>query len=180
MRFFKIIGYTLYYGIGFYLPNREIPVVGRLCSWFRGCCFRLIFGSECGKLINIQRRAYFGFNNQISMGSHSGLGSNFHLQNTHLAIGKDVIIAPNVSVLGGGHCSTRTDIPIREQGVLPKSNLAVGDDVWIGRNVTILGKVKRIGNHSIIGACSVVTHDVPDYSVVAGNPARVIQQRNHI
>lgn len=174
----RIIGFALYYGFGYYLPNREIPVVGRLSSWFRGCCFRMIFGSECGKPINIQRHVYIGFNNRISMGNHSGLGSHLHLQNVHLAVGEHVIIAPNVNILGGGHNTSRTDIPIAQQGVLPKSELEIGDDVWIGRNVTILGKVRRIGNHSIIGACSVVTHDVPDYAVVVGNPAKIIKRRN--
>ena len=49
--------------------------------------------------------------------------------------------------------------------------------MWIGRNVTILGNVNRIGTGAVIGACSVVTHDVPDYAVVAGNPAKIIKYR---
>lgn len=53
----------------------------------------------------------------------------------------------------------------------------IGHDVWIGRNVLILPKVKTIGNGAIIGAGSVVTHDVEPYSVVAGNPAKLIKYR---
>ena len=51
----------------------------------------------------------------------------------------------------------------------------IGDDTWIGTNVVIAGTVE-IGKHCVIGANSVVTHDIPDYSVVAGCPAKVIKQ----
>ena len=52
----------------------------------------------------------------------------------------------------------------------------VGNDVWIGQKATILPGV-HIGDGAIIGACSVVTKDVPPYSVVAGNPAEVKKYR---
>ncbi|MDW8380816.1 MAG: CatB-related O-acetyltransferase [Verrucomicrobiota bacterium] len=55
--------------------------------------------------------------------------------------------------------------------------LEIGHDVWIGANVIILPKCKRIGNGAVIGAGSVVTKDVPDFAIVAGNPARVIRWR---
>lgn len=50
----------------------------------------------------------------------------------------------------------------------------IGDNVTLGANVVIIGDIK-IGNNVIIGAGSVVLHDVPDNSIVAGNPARVIR-----
>ena len=52
----------------------------------------------------------------------------------------------------------------------------MGNDVWIGTRVIIMPGV-HIGDHVIIGANSVVTHDVPSYSVVAGSPARVVRKR---
>ena len=55
--------------------------------------------------------------------------------------------------------------------------MEISDDVWIGNSVIILGNVKRIGTGAIIGAGAVVTKPVPDYAVVAGNPARVIKYR---
>lgn len=64
-----------------------------------------------------------------------------------------------------------------EQGSNPKTQLVIGDDVWIGNRVTILSNCHRIGTGAIIGACSVVTKDVPDYAIVAGNPAKVIRHR---
>ena len=57
-----------------------------------------------------------------------------------------------------------------------KEVLSVGNDVWIGQRVIILPGV-RIGDGVIIGAGAVVTKDVPDYAVVAGNPARIIKYR---
>jgi len=60
---------------------------------------------------------------------------------------------------------------------LPFCQLTVEDDVWMGHNVTILPSVKFIGRGSAIGAGSIVTHDVPPYAIVAGNPARLIKMR---
>ena len=54
--------------------------------------------------------------------------------------------------------------------------IVIGHDVWIGDNVFVKNGIK-IGNGAIIGACSVVTHDVPPYAIVAGVPARIIRYR---
>lgn len=53
----------------------------------------------------------------------------------------------------------------------------IENDVWIGNNALILPSVKRVGNGAIIGAGAVVTKDVPDYAIAAGNPARIIGYR---
>lgn len=53
----------------------------------------------------------------------------------------------------------------------------IGHDVWVGSNAIITPSVKRIGNGAVIGAGSVVTKDVPDFAVAAGNPAQVIKYR---
>ncbi|ELA7570041.1 CatB-related O-acetyltransferase [Vibrio alginolyticus] len=57
-----------------------------------------------------------------------------------------------------------------------KGEIVIGNDVWIGVNAIILSGVK-IGHGSIVAAGSVVTKDVPDYSIVGGNPAKVIKYR---
>ena len=55
--------------------------------------------------------------------------------------------------------------------------LNIGSDVWIGANAIITPSCKKIGNGSVIGAGSIVTKDVPDYAIVAGNPAKIIRYR---
>jgi virginiamycin A acetyltransferase len=59
---------------------------------------------------------------------------------------------------------------------ISKGPIHIGDDVWIGANCTITDGVK-IGNGSVIGANSVVTSDVPEYSIYAGTPAKFIRKR---
>lgn len=74
------------------------------------------------------------------------------------------------------HNTLRTDIPMCKQGHLPKEKVTIKNDVWIGRRVVIMPGV-TIGNGVIVGACAVVTKDVPDYAVVAGVPAKIIKYR---
>jgi len=57
-----------------------------------------------------------------------------------------------------------------------KGDVVIGNDVWIGYGATILSGV-RIGNGAVVGACSVVTRDVPAYGIVAGNPAKLLRHR---
>jgi len=62
----------------------------------------------------------------------------------------------------------------QEDHFLNEKEILIGDDVWIGFNATILKGV-TIGKGAIIGACTLITSDVPEYAVVAGNPARIIK-----
>ena len=55
--------------------------------------------------------------------------------------------------------------------------VCIGDDTWLGTNTVIAGTV-RIGRHCVIGANSVVTEDIPDFCVAAGNPCKVIKKYN--
>lgn len=60
---------------------------------------------------------------------------------------------------------------------IPRTKLEIGHDVWIGRDAKILSNVTHIGNGAVIGTGSVVTKNVEAYTVVAGNPAKVIRSR---
>jgi len=103
-----------------------------------------------------------------------------------LKIGKYCSIGDNVSILlGGEHFSNYiTTYPFQsfsnEKTFLKdrktKGNIYIGNDVWIGNNVIILSGV-TIGNGVIIGAGSVVTKNIEDYSIVAGNPVKLIRKR---
>lgn len=95
--------------------------------------------------------------------------------NDNIRIGKDVIIAPCVTIRDTDHGFDRTDIPIRQQKI-QTSPVIVEDDVWIGHGASILKGV-TIGKGSIVAAGSVVTKDVPAYSIVGGVPAKIIKSR---
>ena len=78
---------------------------------------------------------------------------------------------------GGAHSFVDPDRPIGDGPDTPSPPLEIAGDVWIGARAIILPGCKRIGAHSIIGAGAVVTHDVPDYAIVGGNPAKIIRLR---
>jgi len=92
-----------------------------------------------------------------------------------LHIGSDVTIGAHVDILAEDHDFSDPTRPINRQGVTRKG-ITIGDDCWIGNRVTILDGV-RVGRGSVIGAASVVTRDLPEFSVAAGSPARVIRDR---
>lgn len=94
-----------------------------------------------------------------------------------LKVGKDVMMGPYVIIVGDNHESSRTDIPMRSQGIKKYPPVRIDDDVWVGARAIILPGLK-IGRGAIIGAGAVVTKDVPPYAVCAGNPARVIKYRD--
>lgn len=167
----------LYYCIAKKLPKSTFPLIGKFAKKFRYFLCRRMF-KYCGKKVNIENGAYIGNGKKLSIDDYSGIGSHFFVQNTDLTIGKYVMMGEEVMIIGGGHNTKSIDIPMGIQGDLPVSELVICDDVWIGSRVTILGKVSRIGKGCIIGAGSVVTKPVPDYAVVAGNPAKIIKYRS--
>ena len=94
---------------------------------------------------------------------------------SRIRIGSHVRLAQFVSLIGDNHRFDRLDVPIVEQGLVP-AELIVGDDVWIGAGAIVLPGV-TVGRGAVIGAGAVVTRDVPENTVVAGNPARILRRR---
>ena len=112
------------------------------------------------------------------MGDNSGIGIRATISGT-VYIGNDVMMGPNCTIYTRNHKTDDISRPMRGQGFQEEKPVYIGDDVWIGENVTILPGVK-IGSHSIIGAGAVVTKDVPEWAVVAGNPAVVKKYRKTV
>lgn len=176
IHYFNAIFYYLFFSK---LPSNRIPIIGKLNKHLRMLSCKFIFGNKnIHRTANIQRNVYFGFKNDVRIGYRSGIGAESVIEQTNLFIGKDVMIGKYLYIIGGGHCISDVSKPMIDQGTLPKSSLVIDDDVWIGARVIILKGCTKIGRGSVIGAGSVVTHDVPPYSVVAGNPAKIIKKRN--
>lgn len=92
-----------------------------------------------------------------------------------ITVGADVVMGAYVQLLAENHNFENGNLPINQQGV-SRRGIVVEDGCWIGNSVIVLDGV-RIGRSSVIGAGSVVTHDVPADSIAVGNPARVLRSR---
>jgi acetyltransferase-like isoleucine patch superfamily enzyme/MoaA/NifB/PqqE/SkfB family radical SAM enzyme len=91
-----------------------------------------------------------------------------------IVIGDNCLLAPNVHISDTGHNSMNVAIPMIDQGVIRGKPVTIGNNCWIGINAVILPGVV-VGEGAIIGANAVVTKDIPAYSIVGGNPAKVIK-----
>lgn len=111
----------------------------------------------------------------IDIGSRTFIGMSNVLIGP-LEIGKNVITAQHVVMSGLNHGYDDPEIPIKEQPCTT-AKIIVKDDTWIGANAVITAGV-TIGRHVVVAAGSVVTKSVPDYSIVGGNPARILKQYN--
>lgn len=112
-------------------------------------------------------------------GTHIEVGKNFFanynctiLDVAKVKIGDNCQLAPNVAIYTAGHpLHPDTRNTLYEYGI----GVTIGDNVWIGGNTVICPGV-HIGSNTVIGAGSVVTKDIPDWAVAAGNPCRVIRE----
>lgn len=93
-----------------------------------------------------------------------------------IIIDKKVLIANFVYIADNVHGYEDINVPIMDQEIVQKTPVHIGEGSWIGEHVCIIGA--NIGKHCVIGANSVVTHDVPDYSIAVGSPAIVIKKYN--
>ena len=163
-----------YYGFARYLPVSYFPIFGRCSKWLRYQLCKHIF-KKCGKNVNIERLAHFGNGSEIEIGDNSGLGINCFIPKNTI-IGVNVMMGPNCYIFASNHAFSRTDVPMIKQGFAEKKQTIIEDDVWIGRNV-LMTPGRTISRGSIIGAGCVLTKDFPEYSVVGGNPSKIIRMR---
>lgn len=158
----------------------RLPCKSRLLSW--------IVRLEGGDMLSLTLREILYKYHQVTVGSYS-YGSLLVLGHAdrHTEIGNYVSIGPNVRRFGAAH-------PLQDAALHPlfynpalnlvdnaqdveRTSCSIGHDAWIGANVTILPGCRKIGVGAVVGAGSVLTKDVPDFTVVAGNPARPVRQR---
>lgn len=113
----------------------------------------------------------------LSFGDGCIIGHFNHIYATNsIIIEKNVLTADKVFISDNLHTFEDVDTPIHKQPIKQKNPVRIGEDSWIGENVCIIGA--SIGKHCVIGANAVVTHNIPDYSVAVGIPAKVIKRYN--
>ena len=164
----------------FGIKNQEGNLyIGKACKIVNAKAMRF------GKIVSIMPYTMLlcheGGHLEIGEGAEIGMFSRVASQG-EVIIGKNVFSGPHIFIADYNHEYRDIEKPIKNQGNLVKPSarfnrggVSIGDDTWIGTNVVIAGTVE-IGKHCVIGANSVVTHDIPDYSVVAGCPAKIIKQ----
>lgn len=119
------------------------------------------FFCDYGYNIKLGKNVYFNFNCVI-------------LDVMPITIGSNVLIGPSVQIYTASH---PLDADARRTALESAKSIEIGDDVWIGGGSIICPGVK-IGARSVIGAGSIVTKDIPEDTLAAGNPCRVIRQIN--
>ena len=150
-------------------------------------CKLMLLGSnvEVGERFTFGRGTVFWAPNRIHIGDNCYIGKYCTVE-TDLTMGNDVLVANNVGLIGRyDHDFSYVGIPVRRAPHIGDPNYAfkgkglevrIEDDVWIGYGSIVLSGV-TIERGAIVAAGSVVTKDVPAYSVVGGNPAHVISAR---
>lgn len=127
---------------------------------------------KTGEYVNIEAPFHCDYGYNIEVGENFFANYNFTVLDVgKVRIGANAQIAPNVSIYTAGH-PVHPDS--RNSGYEYGINITIGDNVWIGGNACILPGV-TIGDNVVIGAGSVVTKDVPDNVIAAGNPCRIIR-----
>ena len=130
--------------------------------------------AECGEncYIELPFHANWG-GRHVHFGSDVYANSNLTLvDDGHIYVGDKVMIGPNVTIATAGH---PVDPDLRARGLQYNKDVYVGENTWIGAGVLIVPGV-RVGKNVVIGAGAVVTKDVPDNVVAAGNPCRVLRE----
>jgi acetyltransferase-like isoleucine patch superfamily enzyme len=131
-----------------------------------------------GRFAMIRPSSYYGgpAGEGLSVGNNSNIGAYCYIGCSGLIrIGDNVMMSPRVSLYAENHNFADTMRPMKDQGVT-REPIIIEDDCWIAAHSIVLAGV-TIGRGSIVAAGSVVTKDVPAYSIVAGSPARVIRSR---
>lgn len=142
--------------LGSYLRMGFYPISMRYCSKDAFIGFGVLFSQVD---TDIHEQVYIG--PQCNIGSCS--------------IGKNSLLGSAVHIMSGKaqHDFSDLNTPIKDQGG-QLDKVCIGEDCWIGNGALIMA---NIGNQCVIAAGAVVISDIPDFSIVAGNPARVIKSR---
>lgn len=116
------------------------------------------------------------FRPEVIVGDDVYIGPNLYLVCvSQVVLGKGCVLSENVFLSDVSHGMSPTDGLIMEQKLIPGGAIEIGDHSFVGFRASIMSGV-RLGHHCIVGANSVVTMSFPEYSLVVGNPARLVKR----
>ena len=142
----------------------------RPCFGWRRLVLRW-FGAKIGANVNVYPSTVIYFPWNLSVGEWSAIGEQALIYNLGpVTIGQRATISHRAHLCAGTHDYTRRDLP------LLKPPIEIGDEAWICADAFV-GPGVKVGAGAVIGARAVVMKEVPPWTVVAGNPARVIKPR---
>lgn len=141
----------------------------------------MVLGKRCkafGDNVLIQENVNIYFPQNISIGSDVSITANCILsagvsEVSSLTLGRDIFIGPGAMIFSCNHDYTQKNIKVAPKYICAPTN--IGSNVWIGAMAGITAGVS-VGSGSVVGMGAVVTKDVPDNTIVAGNPAKKIRE----
>lgn len=135
-------------------------------------------GDDCVFERDLQLESW-GTHAKINIGNGCLFRRNCHISSVKsIIIGDGLLTGENVLISDNSHGNTSIEslsTPPRERSIFSKGGIVIGKNVWLGNNVCILSSV-NIGDGVVVGANSVVTHDIPSYCIAAGSPAKIIKR----
>ncbi|MCL2074010.1 MAG: acyltransferase [Marinilabiliaceae bacterium] len=169
--------------------RNNIPKIGYNSIIGRDCTLKGGKYIEIGENTTIGRHSvitcwdkYMGdhFSPKIKIGNNCSIGEYCHITSTNsVEIGDGVLTGRRITITDNSHGNpsliSEMDIPPIKRKIYSKGKVKIENNVWIGDKASIMAGV-HVGKSSIIAANSVVTKDVPDYSIVAGAPAKVVKK----
>lgn len=148
-------------------------------DWARNCRYRVYrrYFKTCGQNVRVHNDVLIKFPSMVSLGSNVTINKGCIIGGSgELTIGDYTQIGAGTKIYTTTHNHERTDIPIALQG-LSSIDVKIGRDVWFGFNCIVLPGA-TVGESCVVAAGAVLTAGTyPSFSVIAGNPARVVRDR---
>lgn len=163
------------FGLYSHVINIMYMFLELLPIFMRNVVFRLLL-RELGKNCLIDYHTYFRYPSRIRIGDNvtinrgCSLYASYMVDGAEIRIGNNVALSPHVRIYAASH--DYSSLALNDTGAA----VIIEDFAWVGAGTTILPGV-TIGRGAVVGAASVVSRNVPPYSVAVGNPARVIKER---
>lgn len=157
------------FGSGILSPSKSHVILGKNVKLSGWIIIEKNGKVRIGDYVSINERTFIKCMNSINIGSYVLISSDVYIQdnNSHSIYPQDRRLEIEGDPVIGGSGNEHLHNPINEP-------IIIGDDVWIGRSSTILKGV-TLGNASIVASGSVVTKSFPEYTIIGGNPAKILK-----